>query len=337
MPAPKTKLKILFFFLLVLGFSFLFFSWSKARAQSTITLSAIPPRLELKVAPGGTVQETIKVRNDSDTELVVQSEVKDFIVVDDKGTPMVVEEEVSGRWSLASWVSISPTKNVLKPGDIQLISLVVAVPKDALAGGHYAMVLHSPLTEALISAGSGTAVAQKVGTLIYFQVEGPITEEANLIRFEADKTWAEYGPINLTAEIQNLSDIHIKPKGQITVYNMLNKASASLSLEEINIFPFKSRTYKSVFPGKWHFGRYKAELKANYGPSNKILTGLIYFWIIPWTIVALVALVLALVLLLGLLLYQKKKRKKKKPEKKEPEKPVSPPPVEKAEIKSSSS
>ncbi|MFC1711693.1 hypothetical protein ACFLZ1_03855 [Patescibacteria group bacterium] len=297
----------------------------KISAQSSITLTAIPPRVEIKALPGETVQQTIKIRNDTDTELVTASEIKDFIVIDDSGTPMPVEEDVSGRWSLTSWVSMAPVKNILQPKEIAVIHLVITVPEDALPGGHYAMVLHEPSKEGLLNSGSSAEISQKVGTLVYLMVEGPITEKAELVKFTPDKYFKEYGPVDFEALIRNLSDIHIRPITNIAVYNMLGQNSALLNLDEVNIFPFKTRSFQSQFPGKWHLGRYKAVLTAGYGTQGNKLTGVLYFWIIPWKLILLLVLVL---LLVGLVYWKYNKKDKKKKAKKPGKEKNAPPPVE---------
>lgn len=301
--------RFLRFFLILLGAGWwLLVSKNKAEAQSSVSLTAIPPRLEVTAKPGETIQETIKVRNDSNTKLVIQSQVKDFIVVDNQGTPKQVDEKVSGRWSLASWITVSPLKTVIKPKTAQVQSLVITVPPDALAGGHYALISHSPVTKGLIGQETGAKVNQKVGTLVYLKVAGDISEDASLIHFETDKNLAEYGPIKLKTEIKNLSDIHISPQGKITIYNTLNQAAAVFPLEKVNIFPFQSRVYQNTFPGKWHFGRYKAVLEAAYGSRGKVLTGLIYFWIVPWKLIASIAFALAGVLFIAWMIHRRQRR-----------------------------
>lgn len=288
---------------------------TQVKAQSTSTLTAIPPKVQLTGAPGENLQETIKVRNDSEQEIVINSISKDFIVKDDKGTPIPVEEEVATRWSLSSWMQISPDKALMKPGDTQPVNVLIQIPQDATPGGHYAMILHSPDYSATMGQ-TGSKLSQNVGTLVYLTVEGDITENAEITRFETDKKMAEYGPINLTTEIENLSDVHIRPKGSIKVYNMLKQKVTDLNLEEVNIFPFQSRVLENEFPGKWRLGRYQAVLTTQYGSTNKTLQAMVYFWIIPWK---LITLILAVILTIIILLVTRKKKL---------DKPTSPPPVE---------
>jgi len=277
-----------------------------ANGQQAITLTAIPPRLELSALPGATLQEALKVRNDSDTEMALEAVTSDFIVNDKLGTPLAVSEAVSGRWSLASWITASPQKVLLKPKETAAVNLVISIPKNGLPGGHYAMITYSQPREGLLKT-TGSAITQKVGTLVYLNVIGPVTEAANLKEFKADSQFKQYGPTLLMAEIENLGDIHIRPQGTVSVTNLLGKTVFSQNLEEKNIFPFASRTYEFTVPGKWRLGRYTAQLDASAGASQIPLHGLIYFWIVPVKEISLASGVIAIILLLVFL------RKRKAP------------------------
>jgi hypothetical protein len=186
------------------------------------------------------------------------------------------------------------------------------------------MVTYHPLTQDLPSqpaaaSKTGSAIIQKVGTLIYLNVTGDITEAAYLKEFKADKNFKKYGPINLSVEIENLGDAHIRPQGTVTISNLLGKTTAVLNLEEKNIFPFASRKYELTLPGKWRLGRYQAKLEAFAGNSQVPLNGLIYFWIIPTREIAFV--ILTFIILIILLEINKKKKQTPPPP---PETPVSP-------------
>ena len=269
-----------------------------ASGQESITITAIPPRLDLSALPGAILQETIKIRNESAAEMAFDVKASDFIVNNNQGTPIAVDEAVSGRWSLASWITASPKKILLQPQETAAINLIISLPENALPGGHYAMITYNPNTEGLMNIqGSGSAIIQKVGTLIYFNVIGDITEAANLKQFQVDKPFKYYGPTAITAEIENLGDIHFAPQGQLTITNLLGKTVFSGQLEPKNIFPFASRLYDWEFPGKYHLGRYAAKLEASAGSTQIPLHGLIYFWIVPVKELSAVLIVLILIVL----------------------------------------
>ncbi|MDZ7587074.1 MAG: hypothetical protein U0946_04910 [Patescibacteria group bacterium] len=274
---------------------------------NAISITAIPPRLEISALPGVTLQETIKIQNGSDQELAFSVIATDFIVNNNQGTPVAVDESVSGRWSLSSWLTTTPQKILLKPNETAAINLIVTIPDDAFPGGHYAMVTYQPVTEGLLGAPAKTAsaITQKVGSLIYLNVIGDVTEAANLKQFQVDKPFKYYGPTELTAEIENLGDTHFNPTGNLTITNLLGKTVFSQELETKNIFPFASRTWTWQFPGKYHLGRYMAKLEASAGSTQIPVNGLIYFWIVPAK--ELGAVLITLMLILVLIKLRKKK------------------------------
>lgn len=284
----------------------LLLSTSAAFAQDAITITAIPPRLELEALPGATLQETIKVRNESAGEMAFDVKATDFIVNNNQGTPIAVDEAVSGRWSLASWITASPKKILLPPQQTSTIDLLISLPKNALPGGHYAMITYNPNREGLLGIqGSGSAITQKVGTLVYLNVIGDVVEAANLKQFQVDKLFKYYGPTAITAEIENLGDIHLTPKGRLTITNLLGKTVFSGQLEEKNIFPFASRLYDWKFPGKYHLGRYAAKLTAAAGSTQIPINGLIYFWIVP--VKELAAGTILLILIIFIIILKKRR------------------------------
>lgn len=275
-------------------------------AQSISGLSAIPPRLEIEAKPGQTVTKEIKVRNEGQVLRNIAIETKDFIVSDSVGTPIQVEgvDETVNRWAASTWIQVSPSKLTLKPGETRSLSLTVIVPAKATAGGHYAMVLHSPDLGKISFDGSGAAVQTRVGTLIYITVPGNIKESAQVKEFSAPK-FLEYGPVNFTTAITNFSDVHILPLGKITVTNLLGLKTGEVVLPETRIFPLTNRIIESTLDKKWLIGPFTAKLAAGYGTKGQALTGALTFWVVPWRLLVLVAAALIILFVLVKLIEQK--------------------------------
>ncbi len=298
---PKKLLLSLF-----LGFSFLTLGFFPRNvfAQNAQGLTAIPPRLEITAKPGQVLTKEIKIRNESKNEKTISTSIRDFIVTDDLGTPLQIEntDQSMNRWTAASWIQISPTNLKLKPGETKSLVLTVITPDNALPGGHYAMVLHTPNNDLSLSQ-SGASVQTNVGTLVYITVPGDITQNASIKEFSAPK-FSEYGPIDFKTIITNLSDIHITPAGAINVYNTFGLKNAQINLDNTNIFPSTSREFTSTLNRKLMFGRYKAQINAAYGTAGQLLTATIFFWVIPYK---LIALLLAIIIIIFLLLKLKKK------------------------------
>lgn len=306
-------LKSKFFKYSVVTFTFSLLAFSlahrKVAAQSLVKISAIPPRLEnLSADPGETITAQLKVRNEGESEMALTAKFYDFIVTDQKGTPTFLLNESlksENRWALSNWLSISPTKFVIKPGETKALDLIVIVPEDALPGGHYAAVAYES-TDQGESEGSSSQIVPSVATLVYLNVNGDITEDALVRKIDVPK-FSEYGPININTEITNLSDTHIKPLGAIKIYNLFNRPSTVLNLEELNIFPNGSRIYENTWNKKWLFGRFKAELSAVYGTQGQLLTAFVYFWVIPWKLILACLLLIGLTVLIVTYLRKKKR------------------------------
>lgn len=269
-------------------------------AQSSLGLSAIPPRLEITIKPGETVTKIIKVRNESKLEKIISTSVKDFIVVDDSGTPLQVDsKDVSNRWSASTWIQVSSGNLKLKPGETRSLSLTVIAPDNALPGGHYAMILHSPNNDTMLSQ-TGAVIQTNVGTLVYITIPGDINESATIKDFSAP-SFSEYGPINFKAIISNLSDIHIAPVAAINVTNFLGLKTGSVPLKSINIFPYTTREFTATLNRQLMLGRFKAQLTAIYGTSGQIATSTIFFWVIPYKlIITLIAIITVIILMIKL-------------------------------------
>jgi hypothetical protein len=250
-----------------------------------MSMTAIPPKVELKGDPGQTLNATLKIRNDSSKSEIFSVTVEDFVVIDSKGTPVPVATKVSNRWSLANWIS-SPKEIPVDASDLQIVNITINIPLTALPGGHYAMITYTPNAEAKSGdlKQTGNIITQRVGTLVYVTVNGPVNEKATITKFAAPK-FLEQGPVEFLGSIESMSDTHINPKGTISISNPLNKKVAELKVDAGNIFPETVRDFTSVWNQKWGWGRYKADLNLVYGTAGASLAATIFFWLFPIRII----------------------------------------------------
>ncbi len=284
--------------------------WAQAvGADNSLVLVAIPPRLGddglLKAKPGERIDATVKVRNNSDKTVTVGSIVRDFILAEDGQTPLVIEEPVSSRWSLASWVTLAPSSSVLAPNQTAVLSMVIEVPEDALPGGHYAMVLHEPQTEVVRgeettdTTKSISAVNPRVGTLLYLTVDGPINEQAFLRNLSFPR-FSEYGPVAYNFSVENLSDVHIKPGLSLEIRNLFGKVVERKPLDTKNVFPLTTRHFTGQWDRIWGLGYYNARLVMNYGTGGQVASLATGFWLFPITLV--LAIIVGLLTLIALII-----------------------------------
>lgn len=302
----KKKLSVLALLLFLL-----LLSPTLIQAQEALSLTATPVRLgddgSLLLKPGEKKQVQVKVKNNSQTDLTVESQALDFIVGEDGTTPIPVTEEQSDRWSLSQWMTLVPALNEIKAGDTATVNVLIEVPEDALPGGHYAMVLHSPNT-GRIESQTGTGVSQRLGTLLYVLVDGPITESAYVSQFNVP-AFLENGPVSLEIKIKNESDVHISPTPKVMVSNIFGQEVANFNLEQKNVFPMTERDFSSLWDRKWGFGPYTVRLEAVYGRSAQVATAEAVVWLVPVKLI--IVAVLVILIIVTILVAVKKKQQDK--------------------------
>lgn len=279
-------------------------------AQESVRKITITPTIEVASGPGTTKEGTFKVVNEGTTPLSFNAVVRDFIVEDSQGTPTILPPGTfNEKYSASSWIGVTPSNFTIAPGETQVINYYLQVPADAAPGGHYAAVINEPSELLDTIQGSGTGVSTQLGTLFYIDVPGDIREEATVSQFET-KGFMEYGPINVTTEIQNNGDLHIRPRGTITLSNIFGRAVEIQNLNENNIFPEKSFVHENTFGKKLMMGIYKVELAASYGKAQNLpLTASVTVLIFPWK-VALVAGLIIAAIILGVVVWKRRKNKK---------------------------
>ncbi len=280
---------------------------SKAYAQAIRSFTIIPPTIEKKLSPGESEAGAVKIVNNSDEAVSFTVSLQDFIVEDTQGTPKILPPNTLPRkYSAASWMSIDPNRFVLSPHEKQELNYFISVPKNGRPGGHYAAIIYNP--DVGEATGVGTGVDTKVGTLVYIGVKGLINESGAVTKFLAP-TLQEWGPVKILTQITNNGDLHIRPQGSISLFDMLGQRVQVQDLSEKNIFPGGvARDYQNSFGGKLMIGRYKASLLASYGRSNNLpLTATAYFWVLPWKLFLLLVLVIITAVLTFLYLKRRDK------------------------------
>lgn len=302
----KKKLPILIFLSIFLAS--LFFVLKINAQGNTRVITIVPPSIERSLNPGETAEGILKVVNDSNEALTFDVMIRDYIVKDNQGTPEVLPPNtLSNKYSASAWLGVYPSRFTLPAHKRQELNYYLQVPPDARPGGHYTAVMYQPLERVGVK-GTGAAVETHIGTLFYIHVKGDIREDAKVLAFDAKK-FNEYGPVKINTEILNNGDLHVRPKGSITVTNMFGQRVATQALSEHNIFPEREFLYTNNFGQKWMIGRYTARLAATYGLNGNLpLVAVTSFIVFPWK-VASIAVLLVVVAILSVIAIRRKRKK----------------------------
>jgi hypothetical protein len=286
----------------------LFLCLAPAAHAQEVSLVVSPPRFDIEGKPGETIQKTVKItNNDKDRELIIKAFAIDFIVTDDAGTPIRVTTSASGRYLASPWFTLEKTEFTIAPKATEQILVMITVPKDALPGGHYAGIFFEPVP----SRGGATTISYtsaQVGSLFGITVPGDIKYDALIKSFTTKTKLSEFGPIEFNAVIENQSDTHIRPSSKIVIQDMIGRTLADVPLDEVNIFPFTTRTLPGVWETVWGLGRYTATLSVAYGPGL-VTSRTLYFWIMPYRLLAAILVVILVMIVIYILVNRHLKHK----------------------------
>lgn len=299
-------MKILKLFLLTI-IILLFGQSGISQAAEPIMIKISPVIIPLELVPGKTSEETITVTNPNNYQIKLVSEVEDFLVSDERGTPQFLPEG-SGKTTLASWIKVIENFT-LEPNEVKEIPFQIIVPENAEPGGHYASVLFKTQTP---SQEGKLSVSGRLGVLVLASVPGDISKKGEIVDFSAPKMF-DKGPIDFSVRFKNTGTVHYQAKGKIQIYNWFGQKTGEVELSKHYILPDSIYNFEEKWPRNYLFGQYKAVLEVEDG-TGVIHTSALSFFVLPWQESLMVG---GLTLLLVLAVKAKKKIKNKKNKKEE--------------------
>lgn len=269
-----------------------------ATAQTIRGLEVSPFLIELDVAKGGTTASEINLVNRSAEPITITVTPRDFLPGEDGQPEFVPDTEINDKtFSLSSWVTLQrPDRFTINPGEQVSVPFTVSPPVDAEQGTHYGGLLFSYAGRP--SEGSTTEVQQSVGTilLVYYgqsRENGEVDLQVNQkVYWQADK-------VNFTNLFHNVGNVHVKPKGEVYIKNMLGHVVGTtfVNRDASNVLPRTDRAYLSTwYPSSLSFGRYTAESVITYGGSRLEARDKVVIWILPWYTDLIILLVLAIII-----------------------------------------
>jgi hypothetical protein len=314
----KNKRKSFFGVLMITLFCFMFFTPLTYGAENGTTIKITPSIYDnpsfCLVKPGDVRSGQIQLTNDSRTEITLYAYLRDFKseAEDETGVAkLVIPGSEEGNY-ISSWITISSEGMIIPPGGNRSVPFVINVPENVGPGGYYGAIVFG--TQAPkpkpgeADTGAAIGVSQQAASLILLQVEGKADERANIREFKTDKLfYSTPFSVNFSTKIENLGNVHVKPRGIIKIKNMLGREVASLMVNDkaSNILPKSARLFTNTWKDNFGFGKYEASLALSYGTTpdqggegRKTLTMFWYFWVFPAKI--LISLISSLIILIAL-------------------------------------
>lgn len=288
---------------------------SFAAAQSAGTGQALeigPPVISITGDPGQTLTTNISLRDVSASDLYVTNQLNDFQANGEDGTPKVILDNSVSPYSIKSWIrSISPL--TLKSRQVKTIKVTIDIPAAAAPGGYYGIIRFTGVPPELKDS-SGVSLNASLGSLIFIKVNGQAKEQLNIEEFSTNSgngkaTWLlQSKPITFVERVKNTGNTFEQPTGIVVVKDMFGKVVANLQVNadqrlilSNSTRRFEQKLDNSVIGNKILFGKYTADFTLTYGASSNEIKQSLTFWVIPYTLIALI--IVGLIILFFILRY----------------------------------
>lgn len=255
-----------------------------------LTLSITPPLFQLHVQPGQPWKSYIKVINSNPYELTVYAHRENFAPKgeDGLGTFIPLSESGGENITLGEWITITEDPIVIPAERSVDVPITVNVPEDAAPGGHFAAILvgtKPPQT----GEASTVRTSQFVTSLFFIRVAGDIREAGSIREFSVDKAFHNEPEAEFSLRFENTGNVHLQPKGDITIYNMWGKERGFIPINQKshfgNVLPTSIRKFDFAWKGESSIadiGRYTAIATLTFGESaHQNVDRSIHFWVIP--------------------------------------------------------
>ena len=285
---------VAFFLFLTFGF-FIIGKSSAQNLPSTIGMSISPPTFEITGTKGSILQEVIKFENPNNFPLSIVTSVKNFTAQGEEGAVDLTTNDTP--FSLASWISVSPTSVVVPARSSFNFNYTITIPKDAEPGGHFGSIVFSTKPSATTNK-SGAVVTQELGDLILLKIPGATNISWNIASFNSASNVYWANPLKFILRIKDTGDVHIQPTGRIELTNVFGQTITE-PIPSLDVLPSAIRRSTTLFYPSFLLGFYKAKVFVNVSGGEK--TASLTFWAFPGKQLIIFSIILTVILVVGFL------------------------------------
>ena len=176
-----------------------------SEALAAISISVLPPILDLSIPPGGREEFSLTVKNLGGTMIEVSPSVMD-LVLGPTGAALPVGPG-EGAPSCAAWVSMDESGFSLGPGESLVRDVVFDVPR-GVAGGRYCVIVFEAREAQSDVPGPSLNISTRTGTIILETASRRSKRSGEIVEIKA--TRKEAGEVGVVAMFKNTGEIHLK-------------------------------------------------------------------------------------------------------------------------------
>jgi hypothetical protein len=253
-------------------------------AQGEVSVKIQPSSIDEALDPGGIFDGVLTVTNENGGKQTLYLNTRDIEGMKETGAPIFSQNVVTDSQYASSWIEPLLKSVTLEVGESTKIPFRITVPQDASPGSHYAALFVS--REAETQATSGAGVGFHVASLIHLRISGEVVDDLMFREFSTDQTFYTKPEVNFTVKLENTGTVQQRPKGFVTVTDMLGNEVGKVEVNETAgaIMHRTFRTFENVWKHEgFTLGRYTASASIGYGEpgAQKTITRSTSFWVIP--------------------------------------------------------
>lgn len=268
-----------------------------ASANDSLSVTVTPPLFQLTISPGESWSSALRIVNNNSYDVTYYAQLMDMQASGEEGRskfiPIVNDpNDLSGQsYALAHWIHIGHDPILVRAGSTQDVPFSVQIPTTAEPGGHYAAILVGTEPSGLHATGTLLKVSSYVSSLLFVRIKGDLVENGRIREFLTSQQLYQTPKANFTLRFENLGNTHVRPQGDITIYNMWGKERGKVLVNQDsdsnfgNVLPKSIRRFQFSWEGSndpFDIGLYSAVVTLAYGDNGKQnVTGKTYFWVVP--------------------------------------------------------
>lgn len=302
-------MKRICFYLLFVVCYLLFPKVSAAEEQSIFSLGVYPPVIAIDAKVPSKIETTISIQNRSAKKELLEISLRPFKpTLDGSGQIEYLEEESrfdSVKKGLRFYDHESEvTKIALGPYENKDLKLEVTLDAKVVQGDHYFSIIFTPIKEAQ-STTSSSSIITAIATNVILSIGEKSNTLGNIINFSVP-TVVLNGPVPFVLLVENQSLHYIVVRGRISIYDMFGR-----DVGRVDILPqyvlSTTKKYltdtisatssanihhpKLIWPRKFLFGVYNAQLVAKLSEDGPTFKTSIYFIAFPAYLILLLSLI----------------------------------------------
>ena len=238
--------------------------YSAFAEKSDYRLQVSPPTLDIELEPGKTSTGSFEVVNSGLKEYSFAIGVGPYSVKNSNYEPDYDTDTVYN--DIVEWISFSQTEGTVAPDDKVEITFTVDVPNDVPYGGQYATIyveMVNPLsdTDNSDSNNSNIGVNQKIGIILYSEVEGETREEGAILENRIPSILFN-PPVIATSLVENTGNVHAKATYVLQVYPLFGDEEVYTNEEnptELYVLPETQRFNSISWDGAPQLGIFRVK------------------------------------------------------------------------------